>query len=120
MLAEDAPTTDDWQIAIPKAATGDLRKAAAFAARLDTVLRGVVLDGSGVVEDPRTRILLAQIGASDSQHIAALRLLGRRSPAGPALARRVPVEEAGAYLDRFLVADDPADSLAARLRRIAR
>lgn len=73
------------------------------ARRLEALLVGVYLNGSGYGTDPGTRILLGRLTAAASAHEALLSRMAGLAPAG--LPAPVDLEAAGTLLDTYL--EDP-------------
>ena len=100
-LQADAPKSTDFTIALPDAAFRDRRSILAFGEQLEELIAGVYLDGVANAGDPGTRGLLGRLLASESQHIAALHVLGG-APATAGLLTAVYPEQASDALDKYI------------------
>src|SRR5690242_20643483 len=72
-LGADAPSHDDFTIALPSKAFATPRTTAALGARIETLLVRALLGALAAVTDGSSRLLLARLLANDAQHLAALR-----------------------------------------------
>lgn len=117
-LGADAPTPDDYTVALPGFALKDAKGVAQFALQMEEIARGAVLGGTSALQDPGTRALLARVLAADSEHVALLRQLRGVKPSGGHLPLAMSLERASRRLDAYLTVDAPeARRLAPTLRR---
>ncbi|HEY1539342.1 MAG TPA: ferritin-like domain-containing protein [Solirubrobacteraceae bacterium] len=106
-LGADAPLTSDFQTVLPKGAVRTKAKALALAARLETLLVRVYLNGIGYAEDGATRLFMGRLMAYDTESLAWLNLKAdKQVPSG--LLSPIDLEPAGDALDAYLsTPDDP-------------
>lgn len=100
-LGTEAPRREDFQIVLPEAAFRGRAAMLALAERFGVLLGGLYLAAAAELSDPGTRSLLAQLLASESQHVAALSAL-RGVPVTAALPVAIDLAAAGDALDAFL------------------
>ena len=108
VLGADAPLTEDFVTVLPDGAVKTKARALSLAARLETLLVGVYLNGVGYAADSATRVFLGRLLAYDSQSLGWLNLRrGRPSPSG--LPSPIDLEPAADALDGFLSTPDFPD-----------
>jgi hypothetical protein len=108
VLGADAPLTEDFVTILPDGAVKTKARALSLAAKLETLLIGVYLNGVGYAEDSGTRLFLGRLLAYDSQSLGWLNLRqGRPSPSG--LLSPIDLEPAADALDGFLSTPDFPD-----------
>ena len=102
VLADEAPTEEDFAIKLPERAFSSQDRALAFAGEIHDNLIRVYLQGVALSADPGTRLLLGQLLVNDTQHLDALRTLRGETGAFAGLRGPLDLEPAGAWLDRYL------------------
>jgi hypothetical protein len=108
VLGADAPLTADFVTVLPDGAVKTKARALSLAAKLETLLIGVYLNGVGYAEDAATRLFLGRLLAYDTQSLGWLNLRqGRPSPSG--LLSPIDLEPAADALDGFLSTPDFPD-----------
>jgi hypothetical protein len=107
-LGADAPLTADFVTVLPAGAVKTKARALSLAAKLETLLIGVYLNGIGYAEDGATRLFLGRLMAYDAQSLGWLNLRGGKpSPSG--LLSPIDLEPAADALDGFLSTPDFPD-----------
>lgn len=107
-LGADAPLTSDFVTILPKDAVKTRDLALAIAAKFETLLIRVYLNGIGYAEDPATRLFMGRLMAFDTEALSWLNLkAGKPVPTG--LLSPIDLEPAGDALDAYLSTPDPPD-----------
>jgi hypothetical protein len=107
-LGADAPLTADFVTVLPDGAVKTKARALSLAAKLETLLVGVYLNGVGYAADDATRLFLGRLLAYDAQSLGWLNLRQKRpSPSG--LLSPIDLEPAADALDGFLSTPDFPD-----------
>lgn len=102
VLGEDAPSEDDFEIALPASAFRTRDRILAFGQDIERRVVGVYLDGVARTSDEPTRLLLGRLLVSDAGHLSVLDGLEGHSIADDGLRNPIRVEQAGAWLDGFI------------------
>jgi hypothetical protein len=100
-LGADAPSDDDFTIALPAGAFRTPARTGALGIRIESLLVGVLLSGVTSTADGSTRLLLGRLLANDAQHLAGLRRAAGL-PGVQGLPVPMELEAAGAELDALL------------------
>jgi hypothetical protein len=75
--------------------------AAALALRIERLLAGAYVGAAATMQVPALRVAVAQIAATEAQHVAAWLRLEGRGPFGPAFAPALSLEQASDELGAF-------------------
>jgi Ferritin-like domain len=102
VLADEAPTEQDFEVVLPRRAFGSRAGILALGAEIEESITRAYLAGVTEAIDPATRLLLGKLLVQDVAHLDAVRSLdgspsafaGQRAPLG--------LEQAGEWLDRHL------------------
>lgn len=100
-LGANAPAPDDYAVKLPASALRSRRGTLSLLEKLEQLLVGVYLGGAAFSADDATRLLIAQLLASDAQSLSALRTL-RGVPVVATLPTPIDVDTAGTQLDSLL------------------
>lgn len=102
VLADEAPTTDDFAIVLPRKAFASRDGIIALGSDIEESITRAYLAGVAGTLDPPTRLLLGKLLVQDVQHLDALRELGGTSSAYAGQRGPLELEQAGQWLDRHL------------------
>jgi Ferritin-like domain len=96
-----AAVADDIDFAYPKRAFDSRGSIARLGVRLETVFVGVALGAAAGLQTASVRLPVAQIAASEAQHLASFSILTGRGPIGAAFPAALSIDQATSALDAF-------------------
>jgi Ferritin-like domain len=100
--AGQAPAVaEDIDFAYPRGSFGSRGAIARLGARLEGIFLGIALGAAAGVQSQTLRVQLAQIAASQAQHLSAFSILTGRTPIGAAFPTSLSIDQATAALDPF-------------------
>jgi hypothetical protein len=102
VLADEAPTAEDFGVAFPQGAVASRARTLELGAELEEQTTRLYLSAVSEAIDPATRLLLGKLLVNDTQHLDALRALTGAPSAFAGLRGPLELEQAGAWLDGYL------------------
>jgi rubrerythrin len=101
LIGPGAPVRQDFEFRFARGTFASRGRAAAIGASIEGTVLGVYLNAAATAENPTLRALAARAAAAEARHVAALAVLARSDPLGPALPRALDLETATTRLSPF-------------------
>jgi ferritin-like protein len=100
-MGPDAVAGGDFETDLPKSSFASRAEALDLGERLEGLLVGVYLNGTGYAADPGTRLLIGRLLTSDAQLLGSLRAMSGKA-VGAGLPSPLTTEQAGDALDQLI------------------